>query len=79
MIYIKSVQIPKKKELQTMTQTQVLKIAEYIAPIEFEIIHLVTEGVKVEQIAKRLHIHEKAVERHIAAMGRIMREVCNNV
>ena len=62
-----------------MTQTQVLKIAEYITPIEFEIIHLVTEGVKVKQIAKRLHLHKRAVERHIAAMARIMREVCDNV
>ena len=60
-----------------MNTENVLKCAAYFTPMDMKIINLATEGMKVKRIAKALRMDEKAVQRHVDIIYRVIREVCN--
>lgn len=62
-----------------MTPEKVLQIAEYLTPIELEIIRLVAEGRKAKKIAKALRMDKRAVERRINIIESKIREVAYSV
>jgi len=62
-----------------MTPEKVLQIAEYLTPMELEIIRLVAEGRKAKKIAKALRMDKRAVERRINIIESKIREVAYSV